>query len=189
MDLLRRLTGRATVRPGSGAMQVPVVEATFDRPRQSRNAPSPDPALLVLVRSFGWLHALGDSVECEGCANDGEPGYCRGPVPADLTDQVDPEDIYCVCGHSLRVAWYPSAEPVAGLWRCAGQDSEHWPKGDSMMASCGHCGWEPNEEDVAELVVANLVTLSEVADYSGRDYAASVGHRASDIVLTGRAFG
>lgn len=46
------------------------------------------PVLDVLRRS-SWVHVLGGSVECEGCANDGEEGFCEGAGIAEPTTLVD----------------------------------------------------------------------------------------------------
>jgi hypothetical protein len=186
---------------GAGTMQVDVGAQTSGVARQSLNAlsPAPDPddgpSLLELLRTFGWVHRLGGTVACEGCANDGDEGYCLGATPADLSDQSE-APISCVCGHSIEVAWYPD-RPDDGRWRCAGEDSEHWPQPtflerdgqavevDYLLAECGHCVWSPSEAEAAEYVLAGGLTLSLIEEIDGRDYAATVGNLA--LVLRDQA--
>lgn len=187
------MTESDTLR-GAGTRPMQAVEGSSDDPRRqsSLNAPAPGPAtnpgiippgVWGLLVSLQWVHELGLSVECEGCANDGEAGYCLGPMPsreqADLSDPDAGEEwgtISCHCGHSVVVIEYP-ARPEDGEWRCAGEDSEHWPKGDGLLAECGHCGWSPDDGEVVDYLLDGRLTIEEIADWHGGDYGRDVAAR------------
>jgi len=102
------------------------------------------PVLDVLDRCH-WVHALGMSKECEGCANDGEPGYCLGAGIGAMQDSDD--ELYCHCGHVVVMVETPMECGCSGPdgWHCGGEDSQHWAAGDDPDAECGHCGLRPSD--------------------------------------------
>lgn len=159
---------------GPGAMQA--ADASVDLgvdPRETRNAPSPGPVpapLLKLLQGLTWVHTLNGLPSCEGCANDGEPGYCRGAGFS--PEQSDPDGLVCHCGHYITAV---EAHPTRG-WECAGTYSEHWPAGDEIDTECGHCGWSPTDEDLADWLAAERVTVEELAEDLGEDRALAIAH-------------
>lgn len=117
--------------------------------RVSGHAPSPTVVpypVMTLLDTLSWVHALGMGIDCEGCANDGEPGYCRGPRPS--TDQAMDDGIVCHCGHRIVPVIYLDACGCSGPdgWHCPGEESQHWAKGEEPDAECGHCGDRPSDD-------------------------------------------
>lgn len=99
------------------------------------------PGVYALLTGLVWVHALGRSVECEGCANDGEPGYCKGPSPSPM-QPVD-DEIVCNCGHAILLSLDECQCAGPAGWHCPGEDSQHWAKGEEPDSECGHCGETP----------------------------------------------
>jgi hypothetical protein len=140
-------------------------------PRKSLNAPVSGllhPAIEKLLSRLTWVHSLNGLPSCEGCANDGEAGYCLGAALGPQQDE--PDELYCHCGHRVAVL----EEHADRGWICAGEFSEHWPKADRLDAECGHCGWKPADEDIAEWYLEGRVTAEEIGADLGVDEAALI---------------
>ncbi len=106
------------------------------------------PAVMAALRRCRWVHALGMASTCEGCANDGEPGYCDGAGIAD--DQDDPSELWCHCGHAVVMVELPLACECDGPngWHCPGEESQHWAEAPRRAdSSCGYCGSDPEPID------------------------------------------
>ena len=111
------------------------------------------PGVMGLLRTLSWVHSLDLTVECTGCANDGEPEPCEVARPCVEQAEVQDGDgfaILCDCGHEIVWTSRCQCSGPAG-WHCPGEDSQHWSKGDAIDGECGHCGWQPDEADVAEM--------------------------------------
>jgi len=105
-----------------------------------------DPVYQVLSRCH-WVHALNMATSCEGCANDGEAGYCRGAGIDPY--QPSPVELYCHCGHTVVMVELPSGCECDGPegWHCPGEDSLHWAEWQRPDSPCGHCGGDPADLD------------------------------------------
>jgi hypothetical protein len=149
-----------TLEPAAaGPMQVRPEVANLEPAPRWQNAPaaaasSTIPAgVMALLEERTWVHKLGLSRECEGCANDGEPGYCRGAAPgweqqdvrsAEEVEAGEAPAILCHCGHAVvpLELTYRCGCYGPGSWHCAGEEAQHWAKGEELDAECGHCGDE-----------------------------------------------
>lgn len=166
MDDEPRIAPRIPLRaPGNPATLEPAAPAPMQRsddvanvgrgpmwrnaPAGAANATLVPIGVMALLEQLTWVHELGLTKDCQGCDNDGEPGYCQGPAPSweqqDLRESEDDEPpIACHCGHRI-VAVLGIGEcgcSGPGAWHCDGEDSQHWAKGEDPEAECGHCGSE-----------------------------------------------
>jgi hypothetical protein len=100
------------------------------------------PPVLSVLEKCRWVHALGMKPSCDGCANDGEEGYCRG---AGIADEQDGDELICHCGHTVVMVEAPLECACTGPdgWHCPGEESQHWAESDRADSLCGHCGGEP----------------------------------------------
>ena len=115
---------------------------TFGSPIAPTAVPS---SIMAVLDRLSWVHEQGLTADCEGCANDGEPGYCLGPRPSvEMQDGVDGE-VFCHCGHRIVAVAFECGCVGPPGWHCVGEDSQHWSKGDDPDAECGHCGMRPSE--------------------------------------------